>query len=456
MKGLITLSLICLCFSPAAQPVLTEAQLVSVVKRFHPVARQVSLDVRIAEANLTASRAPFDPVAAVDNSRKEFDGITYYDQQWTQIKIPTWYGIDIHAGTETLKGDRINPEETKGSINFLGVSVPLVQNLLTDKRRAAVQLARVLKERSVVNRKAALNDLVTDALLAYWDWWEQQQVMDMIGASVSNAKARLAMVKAAHALGERPAIDTLEAATQVQLFQQQQTEANMLFQKSRLELSNYLWKEGEVPYELPEGAVPETPKPQQFPLLETLLASARVQPLLLDYNYKLKSLGIEKRVKFQSLLPEVTAKYNSISRDLSKTFNGALFDNNYRFGLGMSVPLRLSEGRGAYRAAKLKIEQTRMEQIAKRTTVENKVRQYYIEWQQSGVQFEQQQNLLANYRSLQRGEETRFQNGESSLFLINAREAKTIEGQRKELEIAAKIQKAAVRLRWASGALAID
>ncbi|HEY0060063.1 MAG TPA: TolC family protein, partial [Flavisolibacter sp.] len=153
------------------------------------------------------------------------------------------------------------------------------------------------------------------------------------------------------------------------------------------------------------------------------------------------------------LLPEVTAKYNGISRDLSKTFNGALFDNNYRFGLAVSVPLRLSEGRGAYRAARLKIEQTRLEQITKEVTIENKVKQYYIEWQQTSIQYSQQQQLVANYRALQRGEGLRFANGESSLFLINAREAKTIEGERKEAEIAAKIEKAAVRLRWASGGL---
>jgi outer membrane protein TolC len=451
MKGVILLITMCLTFSVTAQKILTETELISVVKKFHPVARQTLLDVRIADANLTASRGAFDPVISIDNSRKDFDGINYYNQQWGELKIPTWYGVDFYAGRETLKGNRINPEETKGTINYLGISVPLVQNIWMDKRRAAVQVAKLVKEGSELTRKAALNDLIAEAVIAYWDWWEQHQALQVVQASVQNAKARSAMIKTVHRLGDRPAIDTLEAATQVQFLEQQETEASMQLQKSRLQLSSYLWKAGDVPYELPEDAVPEMLQPQKSPLLDSLLVKASVHPSLLEYDYTLRGLGIEKRLKFQSLLPEVTAKYNSIGRDVSKTFRPAFFTNNYRFGLSLSMPLRLSEGRGEYRAAELKIEQTRLAQIAKKVIVQNKVKQYYVEYLQMAVQYGQQQNLVLNYTALQKGEETRFANGESSLFLINAREAKTIEGRRKELALAAKMQQANVQLRWAAG-----
>ncbi|HEY0677696.1 MAG TPA: TolC family protein [Chitinophagaceae bacterium] len=451
MRGVMLLVLMCLALTIQAQKILTENDLISVVKKFHPIAKQAALEVRIADANLTASRAGFDPVASFDNSRKDFTGITYYDHQLSQLKIPTWYGVDVYVGTETIKGERINPEETNGRIHFAGISVPLIQNILIDKRRAAVQQARILRQQSEVVRKSILNDLIADAVTAYWDWWEQYQLLKVVQASVQNAKTRLTMVKTAYRLGDRPAIDTLEAATQVQFFEQQETEIAMMLQKSRLQLSLYLWTDKEVAYELPEDVLPEAMQPDNPPQLDSLLGEAMVQPLLQEYDYKLKGLDVEKRLKFQSLLPEVRASYNAISRDFSKTFNDALFNNNYRFGLTLSMPLRLSEGRGGYRAAKLKIEQTKVAQVAKQVSVQNKVRQYYIEWQQALALYQQQQNLVRNYLALQRGEETRFSNGESSLFVVNAREAKTIEGQRKELSLAAKIQQAMVRLRWAAG-----
>ncbi len=451
MKAVILMILLFISFSVQAQKIFSQNDLVAVVKKFHPVAKMASLDVRISKANITASRGAFDPVANVHNSRKKFDGINYYNQQWGELKIPAWYGVDFYAGTEKLTGDRINPEETKGTINYVGVSVPLVQNLIIDKRRAAVKRAKILMEQSEAERQVALNDLVAEALEAYYDWWKNYQQLQVVKASLQNAKARFDMVGTMYRLGERPAIDTLEAATQVQYIEQQETEALMFLQKSKLQLSLYLWGEENMAYDLPEDAVPETTLTEEPLLIDSLLAAAGLHPRLLQYDFQLNSLRIEKRLKFQRLFPELTVKYNSISRDFSEAFNDVFLDNNYRFGLTLSMPLRLSEERGEYQAAKLKLEQAKVAQIAEQVTIQNKVEQYYIEWVQTTSQYQQQQNLVLNYKALLRGEEIKFTNGESSLFLINSREAKNIEGQMKELSLAAKMQKAGMRLRWAAG-----
>lgn len=481
MRIAILILIIGLTSSLKAQRIFSESELVAVVKKYHPIARQALLDVRIAEANLVASRGAFDPVLSIDNRRKDFDGTTYYDQFGTELKIPTWYGIDLYAGQETIRGDRLNPESTKGRINYAGVSIPLVQNLVMDKRRAVLQQSKVYIQQSEFMRKAALNDLLAEALEAYWEWWEQYQAMEVIQSALQIAKARLDMVRTGYQLGSFPAIDTLEATTQVQFFEQQKSEAEMLLQNSRLNLSVYLWSEGDQPYTLPEDAIPQmtgpaavpgdnwkpgfdltpgvdlspgsaiSPGTDLTPGLDTLLTAASVHPMLVEYDYKLKGLAIEKKLQFQSLLPELRVKYNGIGRDFSKTFEDAFLNNNYRFGLVLSVPLRLSEGRGQFRAAKLKIEQTKLEQVSKQVAIQNKVQQYYNEWRQTLVQYQLQQDLVQNYLGLQKGEETKFANGESSLFLVNSRESKTLDGQRKELALAAKIQKLNVRLKWAAG-----
>jgi hypothetical protein len=69
------------------------------------------------------------------------------------------------------------------------------------------------------------------------------------------------------------------------------------------------------------------------------------------------------------------------------------------------------------------------------------------------LQLTQQNSLLENLHALQKGEEVRFANGESSLFLINAREQKTIEAEQKTIELKAKYQKSAIGVRWAAGLL---
>jgi outer membrane protein TolC len=165
----------CLLFSvccAAQNKIFTEEEFVAVVKKYHPLALQAAIDIRIAQAGVTISRSPFDPVVTADNGRKDFEGINYYNQRYRELKIPTWYGIDLYAGQEDIRGSRINPEETKGNLNYIGFSVPLLQNFVVDKRRAFIRQATIARNLSEVERDIAVNDLAREALKAYWEWWE--------------------------------------------------------------------------------------------------------------------------------------------------------------------------------------------------------------------------------------------------------------------------------------------
>lgn len=435
----------------AQQKIFTEEEFIAVIKKYHPVAKQAALDVRIAEAEVTASRGAFDPVFKRADARKDFDGITYYDQSQTEIKIPTWYGIDLYAGKENVTGSRINPEETKGTLSYLGISLPLVQNLLMDKRRAALQGAKVFRDLSEVQRRIVLNDLLREALKTYWDWWEGVHINQLMQSALANAEKRFVMVKTAYQLGDRPAIDTLEAFTQIQSFWIKQNEAFTELLKAQLKLSAFLWTDNDLQYDLPVDVAPQEWQYGEAIALDAVLASAAIHPELTQYGFKLESLRIDKRAKFQSLLPEVALKYQQIGYEFSKAVKAAPFQNDYRFGVSISAPLRLSEGRGEYRKAKLKIDQAKLEQTAKQVQVYNKIKQHYTEWQQTGTQVALQTGMITNVIVLQKGEETRFFNGESSLFLINARELRTIEAQQKGIEIRSKNRKALIELKWSTG-----
>ncbi|HEU4471174.1 MAG TPA: TolC family protein [Flavisolibacter sp.] len=454
MRALILALFTLLVQSVAAQQKdLSADALLAIIKRYHPVAKQAALDVNIASAELTASRGQFDPVFNMGNARKEFGGLIYYNQQQTEIKIPTWYGIDVVAGQEELSGERLNPEETRGTLTYVGLSMPLVQNLVMDKRRAAVRLARSYRDLSEVQRRIALNDLLHDALRAYWEWWEQYYLYQLIRSARGNAERRFQMVRQAYIAGDRPAIDTLEAYTQIQSFVIRESESFTDLAKARLTLSVYLWRENDEQYDLPADVVPRDVEEEPVPPLEAMLSQAERHPELTQYRFKLDMLRIERSLKFQLLLPEVYLKYNQLGYDISRTIKGPWFQQSYRYGISVSMPLRLSEGRGEFRKAKLKIERTQLEQINKQVLINNKVNQYYTEWQQTTLQTAMQKRLAENTASLQRGEEIRFQNGESSLFLVNSRELKTIETEQKLIQIRAKNRSALADLRWSAGLL---
>ena len=439
-------------FSVKAQTkIFTEQELIAVVKKFHPVARQALLNMQMADADVTSKRGKFDPVISTENGSKTFDGIIYYNKSDVALYIPTWYGIDIYAGQDYISGSKINPEDTKGVLNYAGISMSVMQNLMIDKRRAALKQAKIYREASSVERLSILNDLLQDAVKAYWDWWEKYYVSRMLQNSFDNAQKRMMMVKTLYQFGDRPAIDTLEAFTQIQTIAIKQNEMYAELRKSQWELSTFLWKEKDSQFDLPEDAIPQEINATETISIDQLLKAATMHPDLLQYDFKLNALTIEKKLKFQSLLPDVKLKYNRIGPDFSSTFNGALFQNNFRYGISFSMPLLLSEGRGEYRKAGLKIENTRLEQINKSILVNTKVKQSYTDWIQLSSQLGLQEKLVANIIALQRGEETRFANGESSLFLINSREMKTIETQQKLIELQAKKNKSLVKLKWAAG-----
>jgi outer membrane protein TolC len=64
-----------------------------------------------------------------------------------------------------------------------------------------------------------------------------------------------------------------------------------------------------------------------------------------------------------------------------------------------------------------------------------------------------QQSLLRNQEGLLDGENIRFTNGESSLFLVNNREQKVIETKQKLIALSSKYLQQKIKLRWASGIL---
>jgi len=441
---------------------LTAKQVIEIVKQYHPVARQADIFVEKAKADVTIAKGMFDPVISNESSQKTFDGTDYYYYNKPELSIPTWFGVEVTAGLEYLSGNRTDPVETKGETSYFGISVPLAKNLLMDKRRAALQTARIFREASTVEKRNILNNLLLDAMKTYWSWVQQFQIYKILTEAVKVNEKRVELVNMAFRLGDRPAIDTTEALTQLQNFELLKSQAWLDFQNAGLELSLYLWTANIQPYNLPASVIPaddlqitaiaDAPLPELNSLLDAALKN---HPELVIYNYKLDVLSVEKKLKFQDLLPTVNFRYNQLGKgyDVLKTATGPLFENNFQYGLSMGIPLRLSQGRGEYRKAKLKITETELQQNQKQLQVENKVKSYFNELVALKNQVALQEKAYSNYLALQKGEEIRFQAGESSLFLINARENKTLEALQKLQELKAKYFKTENALQLSAGLL---
>jgi outer membrane protein TolC len=441
---------------------ISAAQMLEIVKRYHPVSRKATIDTRIAKAGIMSARGNFDPVFNYKSSGKTFTDIDYYRSGEPEIRIPAWYGLEITAGAANLNGNRLNPEETIGATSYVGISIPLAKNLLIDKRRAVLQQAKIMHTTARNEQKSILNNLYYEAMDAYWNWVLSWQVYELASETVTVNEKRMGMIKRTWQQGDRPAIDTLEARVQWQHFLYLQNEALMEARNAAITLSVFLWTNNNEPVTLTEAVRPPKNWQQEaasnpLPVMATLLETARNQhPDLTAYEYKLQYLRVEKKLKFQDLLPAVYFNYNQLGKgyNLAKTVAVLpVFQNNFQYNISIGVPLLRSEARGEYQKTKLKISQVELDWQYKQRQVENKIIILFNEWVTLQQQLQLQEAAYAGYRLLQSGEEKRFFNGESSLFLVNTREQKALEAMNKLLEVNIKLQKTRYALQWAAGSL---
>lgn len=437
-----------------AQEKLAYDEFMNIVRKYHPVAQQAYLQTDMAKAELLSARGAFEPSAYLNKNEKQFGDKQYYSYLTSELKVPTWYGVDLKAGTENNQGYYTNPELSKGRSSFVGASVSLGKGLLIDKRRAAVKQAREMVAYSDQERRLMLNELLYEATAAYYEWQNAFFLKQLADSLLQTNQQRYQFIKNGVTLGDRPAIDTVETLAQLQSFEFQQTEAQQTLNNAGFELGNFLWQENEQAYQLPTSVQPD-PALLNRPLmpLSDYLTEAAAHPKLQQAQIKTNVLGIEKQLKFQSLLPTVNLNYNLLNKDYTFFAEPNLFQNNYKWGFTIGLPLFLREARAEYRKANLKITQQTWENRILFTEQQNKVNQYFNDAVQLQRQLDIYQQTVNNYRRLYQAELTRFTNGESSLFLVNSRENKLFEAQQKLISLQTKAAKAVVGVDYAVGRL---
>ncbi len=173
---------------------LSKDDVVSIVKKYHPVVKQADISVKRSEAYVTEARGDFDPKINAGLDRKSFGGQLYYSYFNPEIKIPTWYGIELKGGLEEVIGGRAISERTAGQTSYAGVNIPLTRGLVFDERRAALRQAQAVLRMTEAERLNIINNTLLDVVSAYWEWVRQYYTYKIYSNAVSLNENRLMMV----------------------------------------------------------------------------------------------------------------------------------------------------------------------------------------------------------------------------------------------------------------------
>lgn len=436
-----------------------------IVRQHHPVALQSELQPEFGEATLRMARGSFDPKAFGDLNQKYFDGSNYFSLLDAGLKVPTWFGIELKSGFEQNQGSYLNPENRNpdSGLWYAGISLPLGQGLFIDERRAELRKAKLFNEGSEIQRQFMMNELVYDASKAYWSWFNTFHSSRVMEEAIELAEVRFQAVVRSAELGDRPFIDTLEASIQLQQRQQQFLQAQLDLQNARALLEVFLWVDGIIPLELEETTIPEQalevliisetnlprigPNGALFNLneMDSLLVT---HPEMLLSNLKIETLEVEARLKRELLKPSLDLQYNALSQPVGGDPLAAYSVNNYKWGVHFAMPILLRKERGSLALAELKINESRIDLELKRAELKFKATTALNTWQNTRSQFQLYFRTADDFRLLFEAEQQLFFGGESSLFMVNARETAFINAQLKVLEIMEKNKKALAEVNY--------
>lgn len=415
-----------------AQEILAYEQFMEWVRHNHPVAKQGDLSLELGKQELRQARGGFDPVLFGDQNEKVYSGTEYYKKREGGVLVPTMAGVELKGVFEQNTGPYLNAENRvpQNGLMALGAAVNLGEGLFIDRRRAALRQAQLYADASVEERRLILNNLYMDATFAYWDWVESHANLSVYEEGVNLAEIRFKGIKSSFEQGDLPAIDTVEAYTQVlnRIIRLQDAE-NDYFSKTQ-NLNVYLWDEDENPFFLNPDVIPvdlgnDPPDNIDISLLRDGVAS---HPELKLMDYDLDFLDVERRWKAEQLKPVIKVNYNFLTERLWPSNIHPFFENDYKWGISISTPLFLRRERGALGITKAKINITQYKRDLGFQELLANLEKEYNSLLVLGNQLKVFEESIAGLKRLLDGEKTKFEMGESSLFLINAREVAFFDG----------------------------
>jgi outer membrane protein TolC len=438
------------------QVVFSLEQVLSIVRDHHPMMYRASLVEQSARGALREARGAFDPEISSDFQAKEFKNTSYYTLWDSKLKIPTWYGVHVFGGYEWHRGDFLDPSRTVPEMGLpaAGLGVTVLKGLIMDERRAVLRQAQAAVEQAGFDRIRLENRLYLRVVYDYWDWAYSWQENEIFNRSVALAKEQLNIARILYKQGDIAAVDTLEAYLQWQNRVVGLNQANLNLQRTALQLANHLWREGRIPVEPDSSLIPLDLKEAIVrvsftpdSLQRMLLALNTVNPEIRSLEYGLEISRYNMLLKKASLLPTLDLNYNFLYAE-----NGPLLStSNYKAGIYFKAPILFRKERGAFLQAKAKLSDVDRQLQQLRLELRNQLEASYLEYETMLQQVELLQSMEFNFNALYSAEKQRFENGETTVFLMNARELALMDSRIRLADMQRRALKSEQAIYWAFG-----
>ena len=464
MRIFIILLLVLFKIKAFSQEPLSLDQFLHWVKLEHPAVKEANQRFLQAQNLLLLAKGNFDPKLNFAMDRKKFDGNNYYTISENQLSIPTRIGVKFKAGYDFTSGTYLNPLDIK-PINgqaLLGFDLPILQGLFFDEFRLILREAELNLNIQKLGLDQVKNDLLLDASKVYIDWYISFQQKEVQNQALILAKNRLNDMVFSYLSGDKPNIDTIEVYVNVLTRASSLFDVSLDYQLSAQEMGNYLWRNN-----IPESAdnffplatkelEPEVDQNADFWVQNTLSGNPDILILRLSGN----QYQLERKWALEQFKPNLNLQFNALAngRQFSQEFDfrsdNFLLENNYKIGLRAQIPILFRKERGKLQLIDNKIKEWEYKILDKTQYWTTKANQYFNAFKILNEQVKNLQDQSFQLNTLFEAEKIKFDAGESSVFLLNAREQKNLEIKMKLIKTKGERLKHYYTLLWTAGQLA--
>ena len=413
------------------------------VKQFHPFVKQAEIVLNESEAKLLKARGAFDPNVAVKFKEKTVKDSPYYEQLNATFTLPTPFGIELKAELSEAEGRLLNPENfvSGDQLYAIGVDLNLGKGLIANSRNIALKQAKRFVQQAEEENRLVVNQILEAASHAFLDWYTAFKQWEILGEFVANAAFRFKGVKKRVETGDLAPIDSIEARIAYNNRKLMWEKSQVKLNTTALEASNFLWLDNQ-PLEIKPMVVPTMTNNSLLPFENSQNIVLDNHPKIKALQYKVEQGQLEQRLQRNNLLPEIKLGYRWLSStNPLQHIQAGLDPENNITQLKIKMPLFLRKERANLKLTTLKINDLRLEQEQVKLELNNKIAALKAQQNSLMKQKSIALNVADDYKILYQGEQKKFDAGESSLFLVNSREAKWLDASQKYIALEQAQQK---------------
>lgn len=430
----------------AEEPLHLESVLASIDRHF-PLIEAARRDQQVAEAELLSARGAFDPTV-----RTRMDGAPlggYRNGRFDLLfdaPTPLW-GTNLFAGYRVAFGKFADYDGKLETNQFgelrAGLSISLLRNGPTDRRRAGIARAELGVPVSATGIKQARIEAARTGSFRYWEWVAAGQRLNVAKLLLKLAEARDAATEARVRRGELARIDRIDNQRAVLGRRGGVVAAERALQAAAIELSIYLRDErgdpllpdpSQLPAELPG---PESSPPEQGsgPVerdSDQVSVALKNRPELERLRLQREQQRIERDLARNQMLPAI-----DLLAVASQDFGpGDPFraPTVIEGGVSIEIPTLNRTARGRRQAAEALLARLDVQARFARDRIRAELADVLsaIATARDRVRIAHEEVELS--REVEEAERTRFSLGDSNLIFVNLREQATAEASLREID----------------------